>query len=115
MQGQTGDVMMQTFSGTLQSTSNHESPLTMTLQIDGDRIRMWSDRRRIGSWSTADVVVERHSIFRFLLSIDEEVYQFTPDDPSGFAEAVDLVVDLTKVDRPRFGLAARIRDAAEAN
>lgn len=104
---------MQNFRGTLQSRSNGETPLTVNLQFDGDRVRMWSDRHRIGSWGSDEVRIERESIFRFLLSIDEEQYAFTPEDPSGFAESVDIEIDLTSGDRPRFGLAERIREAAD--
>lgn len=104
---------MQNFRGSLQSHTSGETPLTVNLQFDGDRVRMWSDRHRIGSWDSDEVRIERESIFRFLLSIDEEQYAFTPEDPSGFAESVDIEIDLTSGDRPRFGLAERIREAAD--
>jgi hypothetical protein len=104
---------MHNFKGSLQSRSNRETPLAVNLQFDGDRVRMWSDRHRIGSWNAAEVRIERESIFRFLLSIDDEQYTFSPDDPSGFATSVDVEIDLTSADRPRFGLAARIRQAAD--
>lgn len=102
---------MQTFQGSLQSTNTGESPLSVSIQFDGDRIRMWSDRHRIGSWDAADVRIQRESIFRFMLHIDEESYRFIPDDPGGFVDAVDVEVDLTTAERPRFGLAERIRQA----
>jgi hypothetical protein len=102
---------MQTFHGTLQSTITGESPLKVSLQFDGDRIRMWSDRHRIGSWNASDVKIQRETIFRFVLSIDGESYRFTPDDPGEFANSVDVELDLTTAERPRFGLAQRIRQA----
>lgn len=105
---------MQTFKGSLQTRSSHEAPLGVSLQFDGGRVRMWSDRHRIGSWDADDVRIARETIFRFLISIDDEEYIFTPEDPSGFAESVDFEIDLTAGERPRFGLAARIRQAAEA-
>lgn len=101
---------MQTFQGSLQSTDPGESPpLNVSLQFDRDRIRMWSDRRRIGSWDAADVKVQRESIFRFLVEIDGESYRFIPDDPGGFSDSVEVEIDLTAAEKPRFGLAERIR------
>lgn len=101
---------MQTFQGTLQSITAGEAPLAVSLQLDGPRIRMWSDRHRIGSWDVSEVKVKRETIFRFLLIIDEDRYRFSPEDPSGFSDAVDVEVDLTSAE-PRFGLADRIRQA----
>lgn len=105
---------MQTFKGTLQATGSRD-PLLITLQVDDGRIRMWSDRHRIGSWDASEVHIRRDTIFRFLLTIEEEIYTFTPEDPSGFAGSVDLEIDLTAVEKPRFGLAERLRQAAETN
>lgn len=102
---------MQTFQGTLQSTVTGESPLSVSLQFDNGRVRMWSDRHRIGSWESAEVRIERESIFRFVLHVDGESYRFMPDDPGAFVDSVDVEIDLTKSERPRFGLAERIRQA----
>lgn len=102
---------MQTYQGILQSAASGDAPLTVTVQFDGERVRMWSDRRRIGSWDLSSVKVQRESIFRFLITIDEETYRFTPEDPTGFAEQIDIEIDLTAEDKPRFGLADRIRAA----
>lgn len=106
---------MQTFHGTLQATSDRALPLNISFQIDDGRIRMWSDRHRIGSWASDEVHVKRESIFRFLLNIDEEVYAFAPEDPSGFAAAVDVEIDLTTATRSRFGLADRLRQVTDAS
>lgn len=105
---------MQTFQGMLQATSDRALPLQVSFQIDDGRIRMWSDRHRIGSWASDDVHVKRDSLFRFLVDIDDEIYAFTPEDPSGFASAVNVEIDLTANARPRFGLADRLRQVAEA-
>lgn len=102
---------MTTFPGTLHSTTPGETPLMVSLQFDGNRIRMWSDRLRIGSWEASDVRIRRESIFRFLLLIGEDEYRFSPEDPSGFTESVDVEIDLTTTERPRFGLADRLRQA----
>lgn len=102
---------MQTFHGTLHSTVTGEAPLSVSLQFDGDRIRMWSDRHRIGSWDSGDVEIQRESIFRFVLAIDGESYRFMPRDPGEFAESVHVEIDLTQSEKPRFGLAERIRQA----
>ncbi|HLU51972.1 MAG TPA: hypothetical protein VK011_00070 [Acidimicrobiia bacterium] len=100
---------MHTFYGTLQGLSNGDGPLSVGIQFDGGRVRMWSDRRRLGSWDLADVRIRRESIFRFVLIVDGQEYRFSPDDPSGFAESVDVEIDLTAEEKPRFGLADRIR------
>lgn len=102
---------MHTFQGTLQSTVTGESPLSVSLQFDGGRTRMWSDRHRIGSWDASEVKIERESIFRFVLHVDGESYRFMPDDPGAFVDSVDVEIDLTQSERPRFGLAERIRRA----
>lgn len=101
---------MQTFHGTLQSKSTADAPLTVSVQFDNGRVRMWSDRHRIGSWDAADVKITRESIFRFVLQIDDEAYRFSPDDPTEFSNHVDVVIDLTTAEKPRFGLAQRIRE-----
>ncbi len=106
---------MQTFQGSLQSTTSREAPLTVSLQVDGERIRMWSDRHRIGSWDKDQVKIRRESVFRFSLEIDGEKYVFTPEDPGALSNSVDIEVDLTALEKPRFGLAARIRQAADAS
>ena len=105
---------MQTFQGTLQTTESRELPLRVSFQVDEGRIRMWSDRHRIGSWEANDVHIRRESIFRFLVNIEDDVYAFTPEDPSGFAQAVKVEIDLTTTPKPRFGLAERLRQAADA-
>jgi hypothetical protein len=105
---------MQTFKGTLQSTTSRDAPLLVSLQVDGDRIRMWSDRHRIGSWDKHEVKIRRDTIFRFSIEIDEEIYLFTPEDPAALTNAVDVEIDLTSIEKPRFGLADRIRQAADA-
>lgn len=104
---------MTTFQGSLQTVAQDEAPIFVSVQLDNARIRMWSDRHRIGSWDAEDVKIERESIFRFILSLDEEVYVFTPVDPSGFALTMNVEVDLTATERPRFGLAERLRQVAE--
>lgn len=100
-----------TFQGTLQPLSGSEPPLSVSLQFDGSRIRMWSDRHRMGSWEADDVRIERTTIFRFVLEVDGESYAFTPDDPAEFSETAHIEIDLTKAERPRFGLADRLRRA----
>ena len=106
--------MMQTFHGTLQGPRREDLPLDITFQVDDGRVRMWSARNRIGSWNAEDVTIRRETIFRFLLTIEGDVYSFNPQDPSGFADSVDVVVDLTNNRGSRFGLAERLRKVAEA-
>lgn len=109
--GNTREDRLENFHGTIQSLNGREVPLRITLQYDGERVRMWSDRNRIGSWSLDQVKVKRDTIFRFRLEIDDELYFFCPDDPSGFADSVDVEIDLTSPRKARFGLAERIRQA----
>lgn len=82
------------------------------MHIEDGRFRMWTGRRRIGSWDEDAVKVERHTIFRFRIHVEGEIYEFIPDDPTEFAAHMKVVVDLTDQVRPRFGLAARLRDTA---
>ncbi len=105
--------MVVTFQGTLQTVVKDEPPINVTLQLDNGRVRMWSDRHRIGSWDAEEVKVQRESIFRFILTIEEDAYAFTPVDPAGFATSMNIEIDLTANERPRFGLAERLRQAAE--
>src|SRR5690606_23155736 len=102
---------MQTYQGILQAAASGDAPLTVTVQFDGDRVRMWSDRRRIDSWDLSTVKVQRETIFRFLMTIDEESYRFPPEDHTVSAEQINIEIDLTAEDKPRFGLADRIRAA----
>lgn len=108
-----GFAATQSFKGSLQSLDGDEPPIYVTIQLDPPRIRMWSDRHRMGSWEVDDVHFERQTIFRFVIGVDGESYSFTPDDPSGFASAVNVEIDLTRADKPRFGLAERLKQAAE--
>lgn len=104
---------MNNFHGVLQSPTSQEQPLKITFQIDSGRVRLFSDRRRIGSWDMENVHVRRESIFRFLVRVDDDdaTYSFTPDDPSGFAASIDVEIDLADT-KPRFGLAERLRQVA---
>lgn len=105
---------MPTFQGTLHDPGTDELPLSVTFQIEEDRVRLWSARHRIGSWETSEVTIRRHTIFRFHLIIEDTEYAFNPEDPSGFASAVDVEIDLTAKAGSRFGLAERLRKVAEA-
>lgn len=100
---------MKTYHGTLQTIDSAETPLRVAIQLDGERVRMWSDRHRMGSWDVEELRVERRSIFRFLVGVGEDSYEFSPDDPSGFASDMNVEIDLTAPEKPRFGLAARLK------
>jgi hypothetical protein len=103
-----------TFRGSLQSIGGTEPPIHVSIQFDGPRVRMWSDRHRMGSWDVDEVRVERVTIFRFAVHIDGESYAFTPDDPAGFTSIADVEIDLTRTEKPRFGLADRLKQVGEA-
>jgi hypothetical protein len=99
---------MAMFAGQLQR--NNEEPTWAQVQLDDGRLRIVTERRRVGSWAADEVITERVSIFRFNLIVDDTSYAFMPEDPAGFAEAVGVVIDLRE-NKGRFGLLDRIRQA----
>ncbi len=97
---------MSVFNGLLQRGVS--APERASVQFDDGRCRVWNDRRRIGSWDTADVQTERVGVSRFRMKSGEVEFFFSPDDPAGFSEEAGAVVDL-RAKTGRFGLAERIR------
>jgi hypothetical protein len=83
----------------------------VSVQLEDGRCRIWTDRKRVGSWDVRDVYAERIGVFRFLLKLDDAPYVFVPDDPNGFGDEAGAFIDLTSTATGRFGLAARIRQA----
>jgi hypothetical protein len=81
----------------------------VTVQVENDWVRIYSEHKRFGAWSAADLNVERLTVFRFQLSLDGVIHTFTPDDPNGFSEAVGAVIDLRP--KSRFGLGDRVKAA----
>lgn len=100
---------MAQFTGRLQGPSLE--PSTVLIDIGDGRIRVSSGRRRFGSWSLQSISAERTSIYKFSLEFDGETFEFYPDDPSTFSDAVGAIIDLTEP-RSRFGLRERIERAA---
>lgn len=85
----------------------------VTLQFDEDRrLRVLAGRIAVGSWAMHKVKAERTTIYRFDLDIDGDPYEFFPDDPLGFSEAIGAVVDISD-SGGRFGLKARISRTIE--
>jgi hypothetical protein len=103
---------MTQYSGRLQSQTLEISSVTVNVD-DDDRVRIMKGRVPIGSWPTSKVKAERRSIYKFDLEIDGEGFEFFPDDPSGFGDAVGAVIDLTS-EGGRFGLKARIAQASDS-
>lgn len=101
---------MTQYLGRLQSDTLEISFVTVNVD-DDDRVRIVAGRRPLGSWPIAKVKVERRSIYKYDLEIDGEAFEFFPEDPSGFGDAVSAVVDLTNGGN-RFGLKARIAEAS---
>lgn len=101
---------MTQYLGRLQSDTLEISFVTVNVD-DDDRVRIMAGRRPLGSWPIAKVKAERRSIYKYDLEIDGEAFEFFPEDPSGFGDAVGAVVDLTN-DGNRFGLKARIAEAS---
>ena len=72
----------------------------VTLRLDDDkRLRIFAGPVEVGSWSMSRVSAERTSIYRFSLDIDGEMFEFFPEDPLGFSDAIGAVIDLTRTSR----------------
>ena len=99
---------MTMYLGRLQG-SNLE-PTSVTVEIIDDRLQIMAGRTEIGSWPLASVSVERTSIYRFALEIEDETLDFIPDEPSAFSDEIGAVIDLT-ARQERFGLKARLQAA----
>ncbi len=84
---------------------------TATILLDGQWFRLMTGNRRVGAWALNDVLIERVTVFRFHVTMDDLKYTFAPDDPAGFAESMPVVIDLRPASR--FGLGERVRKAKE--
>ena len=100
---------MANYLGRLQGPSLE--PTYVTMEVAEDRLRIVAGRRHMGSWPLNGVSAQRTSVYRFALEIEGDQLEFFPEDPSAFSDAVGAVVDLTEK-KGRFGLKARIQDAA---
>jgi hypothetical protein len=85
-------------------------PTSVTVEIIDDRLRIVAGRTEIGSWPLASVSVERTSIYRFALLIEDDTLEFIPDEPTGFSDEIGAVINLT-ARQDRFGLKARLQEA----
>ena len=87
-------------------------PRYVTVEIGDDgQLRIVAGRRRMGTWPLEQVDVERTSVYRFTLRVDDEMFEFFPEEPASFADAAGAVVDLSEL-KGRFGLKARIEKAS---
>lgn len=102
---------MAQFTGRLQGPELE--PSTVLIDISDRRLRVIAGRIPLGSWAMEQVEAERTSIYRFKLDIDGDTFEFHPDDPSSFSDAVGAVIDLTEP-RSRFGLKERIEEVRSA-
>ena len=100
---------MATYDGQLYKTED-TPPERGYVQIEDGRCRLFTDRRRLGSWDLAEVHTERSGVMRFNVTAGEFTFIFHPNDPTGFSDAIGAVVDLRSV-KSRFGLADRVRAA----
>lgn len=82
-------------------------PSTVLIDIADGRFRVSSGRIHLGSWAKEKITAERTSIYRFRLDINGDEFEFYPEDPSAFSDAVGAFIDLTEP-RSRFGLKERI-------
>jgi hypothetical protein len=88
-------------------------PSAVTIEIDDGRLRITAGKRHMGSWPIDRLEVQRTSIYRFAFDIEGDHFEFFPDDPSDFSDAVGAIIDLTGT-KGRYGLKARIQDASGA-
>lgn len=100
---------MAQFTGRLQGEDLE--PSRVLIDIGDGRFRVSAGRLQLGSWALEVITAKRTSIYKFLLDIDEEHFDFYPDDPSTFSDAIGAIIDLTEP-RGRFGLRQRIERAA---
>ena len=101
---------MTRFLGRMQGSSM--DPKFVTVEIGDDaRLRIVAGRRRMGTWPLNQVDTERTSIYRFTLRLEDEVFEFFPEDPVEFADAAGAVVNLSEI-KGRFGLRARLMETA---
>jgi hypothetical protein len=104
---------MATFDGQLHK-SEDTAPERAHVQIEDGRCRLFTDRRRLGSWDLAEVQAERIGVLRFHIAAGEYSFSFQPNDPTGFSDAIGATVDLRSA-KSRFGLADRVRAATGRN
>lgn len=102
---------MAQFTGRLQGPSLE--PSNVLIDIADGRFRVMAGRRHLGSWSLQAISAERTSIYKFSLDIKGEQFEFYPNDPSTFSDAVGAIIDLAEP-RGRFGLRQRIERAASS-
>lgn len=99
---------MQLYRGRLLSHEvGHAS--VVTVQIDEEWVRIYSEYKRYGAWTAVDLKVERLTVFRFQMTLDGVLHTFNPDDPNGFSDAIGAVIDLRP--KTRFGLGDRVKAA----
>ncbi len=102
-----GDIIGE-FEARIQNQGDSARGLPIHIQIERGRIRIWAGANRLGSWPLEEVQIERLSPFRFRVVVEGDPMVVTPEDPTGFAEATNALIDLRP---PRFGLADRIRSS----
>ncbi|HEU4320735.1 MAG TPA: hypothetical protein VFS66_11695 [Acidimicrobiia bacterium] len=96
---------MATFTGRLQGPNLE--PSTVLIDIADGRFRVSAGRKHVGSWALERITAERTSIYKFDLHIEGEHFDFFPDDPSTFSDAIGAIIDLSEP-KGRFGLKQRI-------
>jgi hypothetical protein len=99
---------MAIYTGRLQGSTLE--PTSVTVETIDNQLRIVTGQTEIGSWPLASVSVERTSIYRFALEIEDDTLEFIPDEPTGFSDEIGAVIDLTPR-QERFGLKARLQEA----
>ena len=100
---------MAQFTGRLQGPDLE--PSNVLIDIGDGRFRVSAGRLHVGSWALERIGAERVSIYKFALTVAGDPFEFYPDDPSTFSDAIGAFIDLTE-SKDRFGLKARIEKAA---
>ena len=74
------------FTGTFLS---EEIILGGSLEIKEGKVTLWASGTQLATWNASDCKVQRIGGNRFSIEADEEVINFTADNPEGLAEAIE--------------------------
>lgn len=90
------------FKGLLQSQHKPPTALRVSILVSDDEVEMSSELGLIGRWPSRNVSVERSAGNWFKLRLDEDEWDFRPDDPTGFFLAAPLPAPEAPRRRSRF-------------
>lgn len=82
--------MPREFKGLLKSPHKPSTDLRISIVLSDDEVEMFSEVGFVGRWPSSDMSVERSADNWFKLRLDENEWDFSPDDPTGFFLAAPL-------------------------